>query len=139
MPGTNAGTGYPLTLRCAKCKAGRSGYRRHGTHLEATGRTRPTLHQGYRQTDRRVEYHCLDCGHVGWSQHSDAERLLRRLEANGQPAAPRPPATPRKPRSPRPEPHPQTPPARPSPPPDPGQPFPRRPRPDGSPGRVGPD
>lgn len=84
MPGTNAGTGYPLTLRCAKCKRGRD-YRRLsemcvGTNLEATGRTRPKP-QGrgaYRSASQFVQYRCRDCGHVGWSTHSDAERLLRR-------------------------------------------------------------
>ena len=78
MPGTNAGTGYPLTLRCAKCKAGRNRYRR-GTNIVATGLYRWVEHRGYRQTNRKVQYHCLDCGHVGWSQHSDTERLLNRL------------------------------------------------------------
>jgi hypothetical protein len=81
VPGTNAGTGYPLTLRCAKCKVSRSRWARthsysRGTNLLATGRTRPALRRGYRQTDRKIEYACQTCGHVGWSQHMDAERLL---------------------------------------------------------------
>lgn len=76
MPGTNAGTGQPLTLRCAKCK---TTWRRDyggGTNLEATGRTKPVPHRGIRQTTRKIEYRCRDCGHVGWTQHIDAERLL---------------------------------------------------------------
>lgn len=77
MPGTNAGTGQPLTLRCAKCKTYRFGPDR-GTNLEATGRTRPMPHSAIRQTNRKIEYHCRDCGHTGWSQHIDAERLIRR-------------------------------------------------------------
>lgn len=84
MPGTNAGTGWPLTLRCAKCKL-----HRHlddlpsdkGTHLEATGRTRPRAQGGgARAGSCFVQYRCQDCGHTGWSKHSDAERLLRRLQ-----------------------------------------------------------
>jgi len=83
MPGTNAGTGYPLTFRCAKCKVGweyklGSLARRDGTRCIATGRTKPKRTRGYRQTDRLVEYRCLDCGHIGWSQHSQMERLLER-------------------------------------------------------------
>ena len=81
MPGTNAGTGYPLTLRCAKCKVLRDATGRSADNLEATGRTRDLRpserHHGYRQTGRKIEYRCRDCGHVGWSQHSDAERLLK--------------------------------------------------------------
>lgn len=78
MPGTNAGTGQPLTLRCAKCK---TTWRRDsgsgGTNLEATGRTKSVRHKAIRQTNRKIEYRCRDCGHVGWTQHESAERLLR--------------------------------------------------------------
>ena len=75
MPGTNAGTGQPLTLRCAKCRLSRSTHRfREG--LAATGRVRTVRHRSVRQTNRKIEYHCLDCGHTGWTQHIDAERLL---------------------------------------------------------------
>jgi hypothetical protein len=80
MPGTNAGTGYPLTLRCTRCKVGRP---RGGFDLKATGRTKPIPpHKpqgGYRCTNRMIEYKCETCGHVGWSRHSDGERLLKRL------------------------------------------------------------
>ena len=77
MPGTNAGTGYPLTLRCAQCKT--SGLHRYdrSTNLEATGRTRNALHRGIRQTHRKIEYRCRECGHVGWTQHMVAERLWK--------------------------------------------------------------
>jgi predicted RNA-binding Zn-ribbon protein involved in translation (DUF1610 family) len=78
MPGTNAGTGQPLTLRCAKCR--KSDVRRgtsRGTNLEATGRLRPVTHRGVRQTNRKIQYRCRDCGHVGWTQHIDAERLFK--------------------------------------------------------------
>jgi len=84
MPETNAGTGYPLTLRCAKCKTARHWWYRwsytRGLNLEATGKTRPAKRRNARrQTDRKIQYRCLDCGHVGWTQHIDAERLLRRV------------------------------------------------------------
>lgn len=78
MPGTNAGTGQPLTLRCAKCKrSGRYEWSRSGgTDLVATGRVKAVAHRAVRQTNRKIEYKCRDCGHVGWTQHVDAERLL---------------------------------------------------------------
>jgi predicted RNA-binding Zn-ribbon protein involved in translation (DUF1610 family) len=83
MPGTNAGTGQPLSLRCAKCRRWNSTGedRSRGFDLEATGRTRPAAHRGVRQTNRRIEYRCKGCGHVGWTQHLDAEALLRRKSA----------------------------------------------------------
>jgi hypothetical protein len=74
MPGTNAGTGQPLTFKCAKCRITDW---RTDVDLEATGRTRPMAHRGIRQTTRKIEYKCRICGHVGWTQHIDAERLLR--------------------------------------------------------------
>lgn len=78
--GSNGGTGYPVWLRCAKCrKTGRDqGQFREG--LVATGRTKPlaTHHRGFRSTNRRIEIRCLDCGHVGWTKHIDAETLLSR-------------------------------------------------------------
>lgn len=96
--GRSAGAGFPLTLRCAMCKK-RRGYslRRDessniGTNLVATGKTKPVKRDGHhthgiRQANQRIEYRCTDCGHIGWSRHTDAERLLwifqgpRRLEA----------------------------------------------------------
>lgn len=82
MPGTNAGTGQPLVLRCAKCKRdSRDLFKRYGDNLVATGRVRPLMlsqqgHGGPRVTNRRIEYLCRDCGHKGWSRHKDAERLI---------------------------------------------------------------
>lgn len=86
MPGTNAGTGQPLTLRCGKCKK-YSDWRNHRpVHLEATGRWKPRNdgRGGARISDRFFEYRCLDCKHVGWSKHKDAERLFRKWEEKNQ-------------------------------------------------------
>lgn len=87
MPGTNAGTGIPFTLRCRPCNRAVSYiYRtgRTGRNLTATGRTRPLApamigHGGPRLTGRQIEYRCLDCGHLGWSRHRDAEFLLANI------------------------------------------------------------
>lgn len=81
MPGTNAGTGQPLTLRCAKCKTYSWKGAARGTHLNATGATKPVTRRAARQTNRKIQYRCRDCGHVGWTQHIDAERLLTRHES----------------------------------------------------------
>jgi len=81
--GRSTGTGYPLVLRCAKCKRGRDWQTLRetpDTRLEATGRVKP-LHHQRRGTTRCVpylaEYRCLRCGHVGWSKHDTMEGLLR--------------------------------------------------------------
>ena len=75
MPGTNAGTGYPITFMCPVLR--RSGHRsnmdfdRH--QIRATGRTKkpPSPGKGNpRKADRSLEYEC-SCGHVGWSCHID--------------------------------------------------------------------
>lgn len=79
--GSNNGTGQPMYLRCAKCKTRRGRFYGQPERLEATGRTRPRRdgRGGARITHRFIEYRCLVCGHVGWSKHMDAERLLARL------------------------------------------------------------
>lgn len=77
--GSNGGSGYPNTLRCTKCKTGSDWKRRPsglGTDLVRTGRTKPLAksQQGYgnrRALQERVEYRCLDCGHVGWTRMKD--------------------------------------------------------------------
>lgn len=83
MPGTNAGTGHPITFRCSEC---RKAYP-HGVYsshygrmnrVKLTGRKRPAgSGRGYRKSDFSREYRCLDCGHTGWSTHIDLERLDR--------------------------------------------------------------
>jgi hypothetical protein len=89
MPGSNAGTGYPLTLRCGKCKVGRDWENddHKGTKLEATGRKRPLASSQHgrgnpRALQYRAEYRCLDCGHIGWSRHGTMEFLLKRKGAS---------------------------------------------------------
>lgn len=93
MPGTNAGTGHPLTFRCAVCKVGRafdSLARRDlekGTNVVATGerRERPTGKGSSRRTDPvyQYSYKCLDCGHEGWSRHTDVRAKYLRGKASG--------------------------------------------------------
>lgn len=79
------GTGIPLALRCAKCKVGttrRSA--RRGMNLETTGRFVRAASDGFgRLSALKVQYRCRDCGHVGWSRHMDAERLLRKNGRDG--------------------------------------------------------
>lgn len=92
MPGTNAGTGYPLTFRCAKCKVGAWGRREQAMRDGV-----PALHQGlnYRVVRRvasvklglnarhdsnyKYRYECV-CGHAGWTRHRDAKRVWDRAE-----------------------------------------------------------
>jgi len=93
MPGTNAGTGHPLTFRCAKCKAGGLAYdwdgrwvglRDIGTRWETTGRIKNGGAYGCRMSGKKVEYRCLDCGHVGWSSHSTVYARWKMDHAHNQ-------------------------------------------------------
>lgn len=89
MPGTNAGTGQPLFLKCSRCKKERNPafpFSQRTTtsqgNLVRTGRTRPrrlAKGMGARNGHMRIgdtahECRCLDCGHIGWYCHKDAER-----------------------------------------------------------------
>jgi len=73
----SSGPGFPLTLRCAKCKGVDNGL---GAALRATGKLRPRRpserSQGIRQIRGIAEYECLGCGHRGWSKHGTMQRLL---------------------------------------------------------------
>lgn len=76
--GSNNGTGWPLTLRCTKCKRGRD-WRNStddGTYLIRTGRTKPYRggNRGARGLGTFHEYACITCGHIGWSRHSEIAR-----------------------------------------------------------------
>jgi hypothetical protein len=89
LMGANNGTGQPNWLRCAKLR--RSPIARFYTifdlerhELTATGRVRklPARSHGYggaRVTNRLIQVACT-CGHVGWTRHKDAERLLAQLD-----------------------------------------------------------
>lgn len=86
MPYDNSGgTGSPISFKCQELRRtyykdqGREA-RRHTVTL--TGRTKPYprrygIMRGHRSTDTSREYRCA-CGHVGWSAHSDLERMERR-------------------------------------------------------------
>lgn len=79
MPGTNAGTGQPISFQCSACRAKKShlnnyhyphGYRNDVT---LTGRVKK-LNDGRsrgRSSNCLREYKCKHCGHKGWSRHSD--------------------------------------------------------------------
>jgi DNA-directed RNA polymerase subunit RPC12/RpoP len=79
VPGTNAGTGQPLTLRCSKCRRNFFEMQRRsscGTNLVRTGVTKPLAKSqrgngGRRVLQERVQYRCLDCGHVGLTRVKD--------------------------------------------------------------------
>lgn len=69
----------PLTFRCGKCKRGgschRPGNRDIGTNWEATGKTKLVG----RHRRQQAQYKCLDCGHVGWSNHESVRDANNRL------------------------------------------------------------
>lgn len=82
------GTGVPIWFKCWACRrayarlyddasryafAGRGGPGR----VRLTGRTRPNVsgNRPPRASAKHREYECLDCGHVGWSNHVDLEDL----------------------------------------------------------------
>jgi len=77
--GARNGTGYPLTLRCSKCKVFRRGLTT-GTNLRHFSDEKPltksqTGNGNARALQYRVKIFCLDCGHSGWSRHRSAARL----------------------------------------------------------------
>lgn len=72
------GTGCPISFGCAKCRVRAGGIanmdRRVYLGWVLTGRERPLTKQQRgtgvpRTLQKRVEYRCLTCGHVGWSRH----------------------------------------------------------------------
>lgn len=86
--GRSAGAGSPISFRCIKCRSSLRRGRDHrgGYRVQLTGRTKPyardlTDCRGTRSTDTSREYRCLTCNHVGFSNHSDLERLERRGQA----------------------------------------------------------
>lgn len=78
MPGTNAGTGQPISLKCSQCRQRPDWRTNPGTgELARTGRRRPRRMSSGRRGHLRIgdvayECVCLVCGHVGWYCHNDA-------------------------------------------------------------------
>lgn len=73
-----AGSGRPRALRCWQCKRNRLVHH-EGIRLELTGRTEQRRVRGVpRDEPLRIEYACLDCGHMGWSTHTEAKDLPER-------------------------------------------------------------
>lgn len=82
MPGTNAGTGNPLTFRCSKCKTKDRSNRNRGTNWLATGERREShAKRAGPRSDRRFVYgyRCLTCGYNGWSRHERVKAFFDRL------------------------------------------------------------
>jgi hypothetical protein len=81
--GLSSGTGSPHFFHCPVARRNRD-YRTHrlpkGHIITLTGRTKPR-DRGGRVGDRSTlvvrEYQC-SCGHIGWSNHVDLERMERR-------------------------------------------------------------
>lgn len=78
--GSNNGTGRPFYFRCSACRKNwhRDEWARKGFKVILTGRKRYANgkgNAGNRNSTHAREYRCESCGHVGWSRHSDLERL----------------------------------------------------------------
>jgi len=89
------GTGYPNVFRCTHCKVMFRSRMRHrraegdGTNVVRTGRTKPLLSSQKgrchsRALLHRVEYQCLDCGHIGWTRNADIEGKPVKLDAQAK-------------------------------------------------------
>jgi len=82
MGNHSPGTGFPLTFACSKCRKRYGGIAKMPNAVlrwRLTGRRRALTkaQQGNghpRALQYRVEYECLNCGHVGWSRQADCER-----------------------------------------------------------------
>ena len=77
MSGSNAGTGQPLTLKCSRCKLLRNAFgSARGGKLVRTGRSKPARSRSHIRIGRMAyECECLECGHVGWYAHKQAEKM----------------------------------------------------------------
>lgn len=78
MSGSSGGTGRPMWFRCSRCRSSRRDGR--GTRVTLTGREKPAPIGSARGRNSATlrEYRCDDCGHVGWSRHTDLERQARK-------------------------------------------------------------
>ncbi len=73
------GTGSPLDFRCSQCT--RHGSVREGwaDRVRLTGKVRRYKRgskHGPRGCPIEWAYKCLDCRHLGWSNHMDLRRLI---------------------------------------------------------------
>jgi hypothetical protein len=79
MPGTNAGTGQPISFCCSNCRKGNDYSRQQSRHkgVRMTGKIRPQRnwgHGGARVSQFEMQYECNHCRHIGWSRHIQCER-----------------------------------------------------------------
>lgn len=77
------GPGSPLTFYCAKCRLSlwKLKYEALGLEkYEPHGYGRNIVRTGRRSLHEQHEYRCLDCGHVGWSRHTDIVRFPLEVE-----------------------------------------------------------
>lgn len=80
--GLSAGPGSPIFFHCPVARRNRdypSGRLPKGHTVKLTGRTKPYRAKSYsamgqRSTSTLREFRC-SCGHVGWSNHADLERM----------------------------------------------------------------
>ena len=78
--GKGVGTGYPLTFRCTECKKGDWRRSSRGTNYEVITQVESEKHGQLVRQDRQFKYFykCLDCGHTGWTRHTDAAQVWKR-------------------------------------------------------------
>ena len=73
MPGTNAGTGQPISFQCSagrKEKTFRNDYRGWRKHdVVRTGRERKSRVSSHQRMDTVDREYVCSCGHRGWSAH----------------------------------------------------------------------
>lgn len=71
----SSGAGSPIWFRCARCRKG-GGPGGFVQRVKPTGKAKPSPRpgvRGARSAKQSYQYECLDCGHVGWSNHKDLE------------------------------------------------------------------
>lgn len=77
------GIGNPLLFRCSRCRLRDGAWRPKSDRgwigcVKLTGRKRRGRRAGPRADIWRREYRCMDCGHVGWSNHVELKQLDER-------------------------------------------------------------
>jgi hypothetical protein len=72
--GKGAGTGQPLTFRCASCKT-KGRYMGSNWYASGLRKYQFTGFSGQRGNSKYVySYTCRDCKHSGWSRHTGVQR-----------------------------------------------------------------